>query len=65
VVRKIFIPKGENVAGRFSHFCKYAFARIIKSRRMECVGHMTSLGGLTNAYSISVDNLKGRDHFET
>jgi hypothetical protein len=42
-----------------------AFARIIKSRRMKCAGHVTSLGKLTNAYRISVDNLKGRDQFET
>jgi hypothetical protein len=36
--------------------------RVIKSRKMRCVGHVTNIGEIRNAYKILFENPKGRDH---
>jgi hypothetical protein len=36
--------------------------RVIRSRKIRWVGHVTHRGEMRNAYKILVTNLKGRDH---
>jgi len=38
--------------------------RVIKSRRVRCVGHVAHMVGMRNVYKILSENLKGRDHVE-
>jgi hypothetical protein len=63
VLRRIFGPKGDEVAGgwRKLHneelcdlYSSPSILRIIKSRRMRWAGHVTRMGERSNAYRLLV-----------
>jgi hypothetical protein len=70
VLRKIFGPKREDVAGGYIRLHNeelhnlYASQNIgvVKSRRMQWAGQVVRVGEIRNAYKILVGNLKGKDH---
>jgi hypothetical protein len=69
VLRVIFGPKGEEVAGscRRLHneelhnlYASPNIIRGIKTRRMRCVGYVGHMGDMTNLYKILVGKLEGK-----
>jgi hypothetical protein len=69
VLRRIFGPKRDKVAGDWSRLHKEELndlysspiiIRVIKSRRMRWTGHVARMGGKTGAYQILVGRLGGR-----
>jgi hypothetical protein len=73
VLRKIFGPKGEEVAGGWRRLhneelrnlhSSSNIIRMITSRKMRWAGHVAHVGGVRNSYIILVGNLKGRNHLE-
>jgi hypothetical protein len=71
VLRRIFGPKREEVAGGWRRLHSKEFhnlhnskniIREIESRRMGGVGHVACMGEMSNTFWL--ENLKGRDHSE-
>jgi hypothetical protein len=69
VLRRIFGPKTEEVTGgwRRQHneelhglYTSQNIIRVIKSRRMRCVGHVVHMGEIRYAYNISVRRNEGK-----
>jgi hypothetical protein len=67
--RRIFGTKREEVAGGWRRlhseelhnlYGSPNIIRVIKSRRMRWMGHVACMGEMRNAYSIWLENLKGR-----
>jgi hypothetical protein len=67
VLRKMFGPKREEVTGDCRKMRNKELSdlysspnviRMIKSRRMRCVGHVTPIGERRGAYSVSAGRLK-------
>jgi hypothetical protein len=73
VLMRIFEPKQEEEAGGWIRlhneelhnlYISPNIIRIIKSRRVRWVGHVSCMGATRNAHKIFVRNLKGKDHSE-
>jgi hypothetical protein len=72
VLRRIFRPKREEVAGgwRTLHneelhnlYASPHIISVIKSRRMRWAGHVARMGGIINAYRILAGKPKGKRPF--
>ena len=72
VLRKIFDAKRDAVTGEWrklhneelNDLYSPNIIRVIKSRRMKWVGHVTSIGDNSGAYNFLWRNLKERNHLE-
>jgi hypothetical protein len=73
VLRRIFEPKLDDVAGEWRKLCNeelhnlYSFPNIIrhiKSRRMRWAGHVVRMGEERKVYKVWWENLKEGDHSE-
>jgi hypothetical protein len=73
ILRRLFVPKGEEVAGdwrrlhneELHNLCPSpSIIRVSKSRRVRWKGHAACVGEMRNAYKILVGKLEGRDHSE-
>jgi hypothetical protein len=71
VLRKIFGPKKDEVAGEWKKlhneelrdvYSSPSIIRIIKSRRMRLAGHIARMGKKKNAYRLLVGSQRERDH---
>jgi hypothetical protein len=69
VLRRIFGPKREKVAGSWRRlhneelhnlYASPNITRVIKSRKMRWVGHVTCMGEMRNAYIILVRKPEGK-----
>jgi len=74
ILRRIFGPRREEVVGGWRRlhneelrnlYDSPNLIRVIKSRRMRRVGHVTCVGEKRNACRILVENLKGRTTHKT
>jgi hypothetical protein len=70
VLRRIFRPKGEKVAGGWRRlhneelhnlFASLNVIRVIKSKGMRWAGHVTRMGEMINAYNILVGKPLGKE----
>jgi hypothetical protein len=73
IMRRIFGLKREEVAGGWKRlhngelhnsYASPNITRVIKSRRMRWVGHVTCMGEIRNAQKVFTGKLEGRDHTE-
>jgi hypothetical protein len=71
VLRKIFVPKRDEVTGEWGKlhneelrdlYSSPSIIRIIKSRRMRWAGHVARRGEKRNAYRLLVESQRERDH---
>jgi hypothetical protein len=69
VLRRIFGPKTEKVAGDWRRlhneelhnlYASPNINRVVKSRRMGGAGHVARIGEMTNSYSILFGNPEGK-----
>jgi hypothetical protein len=69
VLRRIFPPKGEEVAGGWRRlhneelrnlYSSPNIIRVMKSRRMRWARHVARMGGMRYAYKILIGNPEGR-----
>jgi hypothetical protein len=73
VLRRLFGPEREEVAGGWRRlhdvelhnlYTSLNIITAIKSRRMGWAGHITRMGGMRNAYSVSVGTPEGKKLIE-
>jgi hypothetical protein len=69
VLRRIFGPKREEMAGGWRRlhsvelhnlYVSLSIIRVIKSRRMRCVGNVARMGDIRNSYIIFVGKPEGK-----
>jgi hypothetical protein len=73
VVRRLFGPKGQEVAGGWRRlhnkelhnlYTSPNIIKVIKSRRVSWAQYVARMGEMRNAYGILVGKPEGRDHSE-
>ena len=73
VLRRIFVPKGDEVTRERIKlhneelkvlYSSPSIIRVIKSRRMKWVGHVARMEERRGVYRVLVGNMRGRDHME-
>jgi len=71
VLRRIFVPKREEVVGDWRRlhneelhnlYASPNIIRVIRLRRMRWAGHVAYMGELRNAYRVRSEDVKGRDN---
>jgi hypothetical protein len=71
MLRRIFEPKRDEMTGEWIKlhnvelndlYCSPNIVRVIKSRRMEWVGHVTRMGERRGVYRVLVGTLRGTGH---
>jgi hypothetical protein len=71
VLRRIFVPKREEVVGDWRRlhneelhnlYASPNIIRVIRLRRMRGAGHVAYMGELRNAYRVRSEDVKGRDN---
>jgi hypothetical protein len=74
VLRRIFVPKREELAGgwrtlhnEYLHklYSSPNVIRVMKSRRIRWAGHVARIGEMKREYIFGFENVKGRDQLKS